>query len=173
MSTQVSLHHDTAADAPAVLAWTRLRRAAISTSRLLSASLLGEHGLSINDYEALHLLAQTPGRRLRRVDLARELLLTPSGVTRLLEGLEEAGLVERAPSAADLRITYAVLTDTGAATLRRASCGHVGSIRALLEDHLSPEEIEELAALLGRLPGVAACDARETAEACHAVDGCG
>jgi DNA-binding MarR family transcriptional regulator len=162
MSTQVPHHDETAADAPAVLAWTRLRRAATSTSRLLSATLLAEHGL-----------AQTPGRRLRRVDLARELLLTPSGVTRLLEGLEEAGLVERAPSAADLRITYAVLTDTGAATLRRASCGHVGSIRALLEDHLSPEEIEELAALLGRLPGVAACDASAAAEACDTGDGCG
>jgi len=139
--------------APAARAWTRLLRAQAATARLLGASLHAEHGLSINDYEALDLLARADGRRLKRVDLARRLVLTPSGVTRLLEGLEEAGLVARASCPEDLRVTYAELTDAGARTLETASCGHVASIRALLEEHLSDDEIEELAELLGKLPG--------------------
>ena len=146
-------------DAPAaVQAWSRLLRASASTTRMLSASLQAEHGLTINDYEALQLLARADGRRMRRVDLARRLLLTPSGVTRLLEGLESAGLVERAACDADLRVTYAQLTDAGAERLEAASCGHVGSVRALFEEHFSQEELEALAAALGRLPGAAEDD---------------
>jgi DNA-binding MarR family transcriptional regulator len=122
---------------------------------MLSASLQAEHGLTINDYEALQVLVRADGRRMRRVDLARRLLLTPSGVTRLLEGLESAGLVERAACDADLRVTYAQLTDAGAQRLEAASCGHVGSVRALFEEHFSQEELEALAAALGRLPGAA------------------
>lgn len=153
MSTQVSPTHPDSAPPPALHAWTRLLRAYAATARLVSASLQAEHGLSINDYEALALLAQADDRRLKRVDLARRLALTPSGVTRLLEGLEEAGLVARAACAADLRVTYALLTDAGAERLDSASCGHVGSIRALLEEHLSAAELDQLAELLGKLPG--------------------
>ncbi len=83
------------------------------------------------------------------------MLLTPSGLTRLLEGLEEAGLVERAVSPSDHRVTYAELTHAGAAKLEAASCSHIGSIRALLETHLSEEETEQLAELLGKITGVA------------------
>src|SRR3954451_9073683 len=81
--------------APAVRAFTRLLRASASTTRLLSAELLEEHGLSINDYEALLVLSHADGKRLNRVETSRRLLLTPSGITRLLEGLEAQGLVER------------------------------------------------------------------------------
>jgi DNA-binding MarR family transcriptional regulator len=143
---------------PAVRAWTRLLRAHASTTRLLNAELQAEHGLSLNDYEALYVLAHTEGQRLKRVELSRRLLLTPSGVTRLLEGLERAGLVERVSCPTDLRIAYAQLTDAGAEKLKLASCGHVGSIRTLLEEHLSEGEIEELSETLGKLPGVAEGD---------------
>ena len=145
--------------APAARAWTRLLRAHAATARRLSASLQAEHGLSLNDYEALDLLARAEGRRLKRVDLARRLALTPSGVTRLLEALEAAGLVARASCPADRSVTYAELTDEGAARLEGASCAHVASIRALLAEHLSDEEIEQLAELLGKLPGTADADA--------------
>ena len=121
---------------PAVRAWTRLLRAHASMTRLLNAQLLSEHGLTIND-------------------LARRLVLTPSGVTRLLEGLETAGLVERAACPSDLRVTYAQLTDTGRERLEVASCAHVGSIRSLLEEHLADDEIAQLADVLAKLPGVA------------------
>jgi DNA-binding MarR family transcriptional regulator len=139
--------------APAAVAFTRLLRAHAATARCLGAKLLAEHGLSLSGYEALDLLARADGRRLRRVDLARSLALTPSGVTRLLEGLEAAGLVERESCPSDLRVTYARLTDEGAQVLMAASCDHERSVRALLEEHLAPSEIEELAELLGRLPG--------------------
>src|SRR5215210_6659607 len=144
--------------APAVRAWTRLLRAHASTTRLLNAELQAEQGLSLNDYEALYVLSHAEGQRLKRVELSRRLLLTPSGVTRLLEGLERAGLVERVTCPTDLRVAYAQLTDAGAEKLEVASCGHVGSIRALLEEHLSGDEIDELAETLGKLPGVAGGD---------------
>ena len=88
----------------AVEVFTRLLRAHAMTARCIGAKLLAEHGLSLNDYEALYLLARADGRRLKRVELARRLVLTPSGVTRLLEGLEEPGLVERAECSSDLRL---------------------------------------------------------------------
>ena len=141
-------------------AWTRLLRAHATTTRLLSSSLQAEHGLTLNDYEALYVLAHAEGRRMKRIDLARRLVLTPSGVTRLLEGLEASGLVERASCASDLRVTYAQLTDAGAERLETASCAHVGSIRTLLEEHLSETEIDELAEVLGKLPGVTEGDDR-------------
>ena len=154
MSSQVLSAQLVSEEIPAaVRAWTRLLRAHASTTRLLSADLQAEHGLTINDYEALYVLSRAEGRRMRRVDLARRLLLTPSGVTRLLEGLEESGLVERAACSEDLRVTYAQLTDAGAVKLEAASCAHVGSIRTLFEEHFSQEEIEALASALGKLPG--------------------
>jgi DNA-binding MarR family transcriptional regulator len=137
-----------------VRAFARLLRAHAATTRRLSADLQAEHGLTINDYEALLLLSQAEDRRMKRVDLARSLVLTPSGVTRLLEGLEGAGLVERASCDADLRVTYAQLTDAGSARLEAASCSHVGSIRTLLEESLTADEIDALAEMLGKLPGV-------------------
>jgi DNA-binding MarR family transcriptional regulator len=124
----------------------------------LSAQLQAEHGLTINDYEALLLLSREEGRRMKRVDLSRALLLTPSGVTRLLEGLERAGLVERAECAVDRRITYAQLTTAGHEKLQEASGGHVGAIVALFEGHLSNREVERLAEVLGKLPDVATAD---------------
>ncbi len=140
---------------PSLRAFAHILRAHAATTRLLSAQLQAEHGLTINDYEALLLLANADERRLKRVDLARRLLLTPSGVTRLLEGLERSGLVERTACSTDLRVAYAQLTDKGREALEAASCGHVSSIQSLFEEHLSQAEIEELGELLARLPGVA------------------
>ena len=135
-------------------AFALLVRAQAVTTRLLSASLQTEHGLTINDYEALLVLSAAPDQRLKRVDLARRLLLTPSGITRLLEGLEASGLVERTACPSDLRVAYAQLTDKGRAVLEEASCGHTSSIRTLFEEHLSAEEIDQLSEMLARLPGV-------------------
>lgn len=155
MSTQVTLNHRAN---PALQAWTRLLRAHASTTRRLSSRLQAEHGLTLNDYEALLVLARAEGRRLKRVDLARRLLLTPSGVTRLLEGLEREGLVERAACTEDLRVTYAQLTEAGAGRLEAASRAHVDSVSSLLEQHLAGDEIDTLAELLGKLPDVAGGD---------------
>ena len=143
---------------PALQAWTRLLRAYISTTRLLSAELQEGHGLTLNDYEALLVLSRAEDGRLKRVELARSLMLTPSGVTRLLQGLEDAGLVERASCATDLRITYAQLTDAGREKLGAASNDHIASIHALFEQHFAQDEIETIAEILGKLPGIAEGD---------------
>jgi DNA-binding MarR family transcriptional regulator len=148
----------------AVAAFARLVRAYASTTRNLSAALQASHGLTINDLEALLLLSRAEGKRMRRVDLSRLLLLTPSGVTRLLEGLEEAGLVERQTCSGDRRVVYAALTTAGEERVEAASCSHVGSIRALLEEHLSDAEMDELSEILGKLPGVV-----EAEDACAAL----
>jgi DNA-binding MarR family transcriptional regulator len=139
---------------PAVRAWARLLRAYVSTTRLLSAELQEEHGLTINDYEALLVLSRVDEGRLKRVDLARSLMLTPSGITRLLQGLEDAGLVERVSCATDLRIAYAQLTDAGRDKLEAASDGHVAAICALFDEHFTDHEIDSMAEILGKLPGV-------------------
>ena len=112
MSRQVITESAPPETSPALRAWAQLLRGHAATTRLLSAELQ-EHGLTINDYEALSLLSEAEGGRLKRVELARRLVLTPSGVTRLLEGLEAAGLVERAACPADLRVVYAQLTELG------------------------------------------------------------
>ena len=89
---------------------------------------------------------------MRRVDLAEQLILTASGVTRLLDGLEKEGWVDRAACASDRRVTYAVLTDAGYEKLQDASKSHVADIRAFFEARFSGEELDQLASLLGRLP---------------------
>lgn len=137
---------------PAVAAWLRLLRGGAAARRLLDGELQATHGLTVVEYEALLLLSQAEERAMRRIDLARELGLTPSGVTRLLDGLEHDGLVEKGTCARDARVTYAVLTDAGAARLETSSCSHEGSVRSLFEERYTPEELETLASLLGKLP---------------------
>lgn len=128
-------------------------RAQATTKRELAAELQEQHALTMSAYEALYVLSRAEGRRLKRVELAERLVLTPSGITRLLEGLEADGFVEKVSCETDLRISYAQLTDAGVEKLEQASCGHTGSIRTVFEERLSAEEIEQLAELLGKLPG--------------------
>jgi DNA-binding MarR family transcriptional regulator len=142
---------------PALQSWIGLLRAHGAATRALSAQLVAEHGLTINEYECLLRLARAEGGQLRRVDLVQALLLTASGVTRLLDGLERQGYVEKGSCSSDARVTYAVLTDVGRAKLDEASCSHVAAIHAHFEEQLTPAEIEQLAALLGKLPGVEVC----------------
>jgi DNA-binding MarR family transcriptional regulator len=136
-----------------VTTWARLLRTYAAVSRELSAKLIGDHSLTINDYEALLHLSHAEQGAMRRVDLAERLMLTPSGVTRLLDGLERDGWVTKATCSSDARVTYAVLTDAGRELLEAASRSHLEQVRTLFEERLSQDELETLAALLGRLPG--------------------
>jgi DNA-binding MarR family transcriptional regulator len=129
-----------------------LLRAHAALFRDLNADLVNQHGLTINDYEVLLYLARADGRQLRRVDLADRLILTASGITRLLEGLEKAGYVEKGRCTSDARVTYAVLTKQGLDKLREASDTHVGGIREVFEQRFTEEELTTLGQLLGRLP---------------------
>jgi DNA-binding MarR family transcriptional regulator len=141
-----------ARETPEVQAWAQLLRSHSALTRRFSSELLAQHGLTLNDYEVLLHLAHAPQRRLRRVDLAERVHLTASGITRLLDGLEQCGYVSRAASASDARVTYAVLTEVGYEKLREAAPTHVGGIRQLFAERFTADELVTLAALLQRLP---------------------
>ena len=124
--------------------------------RTVATRLQTAHGLTVNDYEALLLLSRAGPTGMRRVDLADSLQLTASGVTRLLEGLERHGLVEKALCQTDGRVTYAVLTKAGRQKLAKASGSHVAAMRALFEQRYTRAELATLAELLARLHSPAA-----------------
>ena len=134
-----------------MVAWVNFLRAHSAVTRALNADLVQSHGLTINDYEVLLHLARAEERALRRVDLADRLVLTASGITRLLEGLERAGHVTKRRCESDARVTYAVLTDAGLEKLREASEKHVAGVRTLFENRFTDEELETLGQLLSRL----------------------
>jgi DNA-binding MarR family transcriptional regulator len=133
-------------------AWKRFLRAHSALTRQMDTDLIASHGLTLSDYGVLLRLSQAPDGRMRRVDLAEGVLLTQSGITRLLAGLEQAGLVQRASCATDRRVVYAELTEAGHERFRAAGKTHLEGIRRLFADHFSEGELETLAALIGRLP---------------------
>ena len=112
---------------------------------------MAEHGLTINDYEVLLHLSRSDEKMLRRVDLAERVLLTPSGITRLLDGLERSGLVSKASCDSDARVVYARLTDAGRQKLKTATNEHVASICALFGERFNDEELATLCDFLERL----------------------
>lgn len=132
-------------------AFGALLRAHMSATKQLNAQLVADHGLTLSDYGVLLQLAWAPDRRLRRVDLADKILLTASGITRLLDGLERSGFVERAACDVDRRVVYAVLTDKGLAKLREAAATHLPQIESLFAARLDEQELETLVALLAKL----------------------
>ena len=136
----------------AIEVFVRLIQGHAAATRELSADLVRDHGLTINDYECLLRLSRAADQQLKRVELAESLVLTPSGVTRLLDGLERAGYVEKGSCETDARITYAVLTDAGREKLSEAAGSHVVQVRAFFEQRFNEDELGALAALLGRLP---------------------
>jgi DNA-binding MarR family transcriptional regulator len=140
-------------DGAALDAWRSYLQSHASILRVLDAELAAEHGMTTRDYEVLLYLAQADERRLPMSALAERTMLTRSGITRLVDGLVAGGLIERVSCPEDARVSYAQLTDAGYEKLRAAGCTHVGSIRKMFLEHFSPEEIEQLASLLSRLPG--------------------
>jgi DNA-binding MarR family transcriptional regulator len=146
-------------------AWVAFLRGHAALTRELNAQLVADHGLTINDYEVLLRLSRAPELRLKRVELAQGVLLTPSGITRLLDGLEAAGWVEKAACASDARITYAVLTEAGAEKLHEAAVSHLADVDRLFAARFEEAELETLARLLGRL------DEAESGETCEPGSG--
>jgi DNA-binding MarR family transcriptional regulator len=97
-------------------------------------------------------LSQAEGNEMRRIDLADSVMLTASGITRLLDGLEREGCVEKGVCPSDARVSYARLTDVGRDKLREASVTHLAGIDELFTGRYSEEELETLGRLLSRLP---------------------
>ena len=143
-------------------AWVRFLRAHAALTRELSSRLEALHELTLSDFDVLIQLYYADGRRMRRIDLARSVLLTASGITRLLDGLESCGLVAKERCGSDARVTYAVLTKAGVKKIEDARESHVADIEELFGSRFSPQEREQLAEFLGRLP------LAHTSEACSA-----
>ena len=142
------------AQAVELLAFARLMRAQTILRRELENEVLTPRGLTFNDFEALLHLGRADDNRLRRIDLAELLLLSPSGVTRLLDGLVEAGLIENVSCSDDARVTWAKLTDEGIGTLDCVGADHTRVMRSLFQGSLEEDDVAQLSELLGKLPGV-------------------
>jgi DNA-binding MarR family transcriptional regulator len=132
-------------------AYGHLVGAHATLTRRLSALLEQEHGLTMSEYEVLFLLSRQEDHSMRRIDLSREVRLSPSGITRMLDRLEATGLVEKGSCASDARVTYAVLTDIGMQKLRDCAPVHQAEIERLLGERMSDREVETLGKLLERL----------------------
>src|SRR6266540_2409717 len=130
----------------------RAWRAFVSVSSMvtaqLEAELLTAHRLTLGEYGVLARLSEAPEHRLRMTDLALDLHLSPSGLTRRLDRLVREGLVTRQVCPTDRRAVYAVLAPLGRTRLERAAPDHVAGVRRLLIDRLDGRQLMELAEVL-------------------------
>ena len=131
--------------------WRALIRVTTGVLGALDGELQAEHGLSLGEYEVLVHLSEEPEHSLRMTDLAGRLHLSPSGITRRIDGLERAGRVERRRCPSDRRGSNAVLTAEGIRRLEEAAPTHVRGVRAHFIDQLSEKEIANLASALSTI----------------------
>jgi DNA-binding MarR family transcriptional regulator len=132
-------------------AWRAFLEAYAVTLDVLEHELKAGENLPLTWYDVLVQLAEAPEDRLRMQELADAVLLSKSGVTRLVDRMERAGLVERTRCADDRRGTFATLTGAGRSRLRAAAPTHLAGVHAHFATHLDDEEAATLARLLGRV----------------------
>ncbi len=132
-------------------AWRTFLVAHSRVTRQLGVELESEQQLPLASYDVLVQLAEAPGRALRMSELADSVLLSRSGVTRLVDRLERERLVQRRAVPSDARGTLAVLTDAGYARLSRAWITHLRGVREHVVDRFTDDELNALTSLLGRL----------------------
>jgi DNA-binding MarR family transcriptional regulator len=138
-------------------AWHSMLRAHASVVRRLEAELIAEQGLSLPAYEVLSHLSEMPDRSLRMTELSEAALLSPSGVTRLVDKLQREGLVRRRRCAADARVIYCELTDAGIARLVTAYPTHLRGVREHMVDKLDRDDLRGVADSMGKLADPTAC----------------
>jgi DNA-binding MarR family transcriptional regulator len=132
-------------------AWRAFLRAHARVTRVLEAELEAEQGMPLANYDVLVQLAEAPGRQLRMSELADSLLISRSGLTRLVDRLAREGLVERQACPSDARGTLAVLTEAGVNRLRTAARTHLRGVQQHAMSKFDDAELAELTELLGRL----------------------
>jgi DNA-binding MarR family transcriptional regulator len=145
----------TRSDAPLtereLAAWRGMLRVYRDVVARLDAELEREQGLPLSSYEVLISLADAPGGRLRMGELAGALLLSRSGLTRLVDRLEGQGMVARERCEDDARGFFAVITDAGRRKLKTARPAHWAGVREHFLDRLSQDDFEALAAAWARV----------------------
>jgi len=132
-------------------AWAGFLRAHSRITKALDRELVAAHDLPLSEYDVLVQLALTEDGRLRMSDLAEAIVLTPSGLTRLVDRLGQRGLLCRERCPEDARVVYAVITDAGIEKLVETSSTHFDGVRRLFWGRLSELQAEELAGIVGRL----------------------
>ena len=161
MSTNPPPPPDTAPAVPGpadwrLSAWRSFLRTHTHVLRSLETDLQAHHKIAIASYDVLVQLAEAPGHRLRMSDLAHAVLLSRSGLTRLVDRLQREGLVQREPDPSDARGLYTVLTSRGRDALRDASKVHLAGVDRLVLNRLSDDELRQLQALMLKLDPVEA-----------------
>lgn len=135
-------------------AWRGLLRAHAALARALDAELEERHGMSLSSYDVLVHLRKAPHHRMRMSDLADRVLLSRSGVTRLVDRMERDGLVCRDTCSSDGRGCFAALTQKGEQALERVRPTHLAGVRQRFLSHFSEEELAQMGEFWERLaPG--------------------
>ena len=140
-------------------AWRGMLRVHTALVKELDAELAAAHDLPLSSYEVLITLEIAPGRKRRMAELADSVLLSRSGMTRLVDRLEDNGLLARDTCTDDGRGCFAVLTDKGAEVLAEARPTHLEGVRERFLMHFTDDELNQLASFWERvLPGAAGQD---------------
>ena len=135
-------------------AWRGFLRVHSALAKALDAELQAAHGVPLSSYEVLITLRSAPDRRLRMAELADRVLLSRSGMTRLVDRLEREGMLERDKCSSDARGYFAVLTSKGEALLAAARPTHLGGVRERFLGHFAADELATMAHWWDRLvPG--------------------
>jgi DNA-binding MarR family transcriptional regulator len=132
-------------------AWTGMVRVHERLMHELDTELQRAHDISLAEFDVLLRLSEAPERRMRMADLAEAVLLTRSGMSRLVDRLESRGLVERSRCPSDARGLNASLTDAGSALLAEAAVTHLGGLRERFTDRLSAEDVARLESIWEQL----------------------
>jgi DNA-binding MarR family transcriptional regulator len=137
-------------------AWRGMLRVHAALVRELDAELYAAHELPLSSYDVLIYLQAAPGKRLRMAELADSVLLSRSGVTRLVDRLERDGLIVRDTCTSDGRGCFAVLTEEGEEVLARARPTHLEGVRERFLKHFTEDELKQMARFWERvMPGAA------------------
>ncbi len=134
-------------------AWRSFLRAHAVVTRRLEAELLAAHELPLGTYDVLVQLTEAPEGRLRMSELAEAVLLSRSGLTRLVDRMERDGLVQRQSCPSDARGTFTVVTPEGRRRLREAAPTHLRGVRTHVTGRLTQGELTELTRMLDHVAG--------------------
>jgi DNA-binding MarR family transcriptional regulator len=154
------------ADEPGFGAWRAFLQAHARITRRLDEELQAAHGLSLAEYDALLQIAHAPGHRVRMNVLANRVVLSRSGITRLVDRLEADGSVERIACSSDARGQEAVLTPAGLERLRTAAGTHLDGVRRYFLEGSDASDLGAIERSLGRMAGALETNVRPTHEGC-------